>query len=97
LDLAVETARREAETQIPLRVASEAQTAAAEWMRIAFMQFLSSEGTALQGIRDLDEWKAYAVDRFRGILHLTVKDADKTCSAVPAAPGESVGVAGRAG
>jgi hypothetical protein len=83
LDLAVETARREAETQVSLRVASEAQTAAAEWMRISFMQLLSSEGVTLQGTRDLGEWKAYAVDRFKGILHLTLKNADKTCSAVP--------------
>jgi hypothetical protein len=69
LDLAVETARREAETQVPLRVAQEAQTAAAEWMRIAFMQFLSSEGTALMEIRDFGEWKAYAVERFKGVLN----------------------------
>jgi hypothetical protein len=38
LDLAVETARREAETQVPLRVAQAAQTAAAAWLRIAFIQ-----------------------------------------------------------
>jgi hypothetical protein len=30
-------------------------TAATEWMRIAFMQFLSSEGQALMGIRDFGE------------------------------------------
>src|SRR6516164_3421241 len=83
LDLAVETARREAETQVPLRVAQEAQTAAAEWLRIAFMQFLSSEGTALMGIRDFGEWKYYAIERFRGILNLTVANADRTNSAIP--------------
>jgi hypothetical protein len=83
LDLAVETARREAETQVPLRVAQDATTFAAEWMRIAFMQFLSSEGVALMGIRDFGEWKAYAVDRFRGILNLTVSNADRTNSAIP--------------
>jgi hypothetical protein len=84
LDLAVETARREAETQIPLKVAESAITAAAEWMKLSFMVFLSSEGTALQGIRDFGEWKAYAIERFKGILTLTVKNADKTCSAIPA-------------
>jgi hypothetical protein len=83
LDLAVETARREAETQVPLRVAQEAQTAAAEWLRIAFMQFLSSEGQALMGIRDFGEWKYYAIERFRGILNLTVANADRTNSAIP--------------
>ena len=84
LDLAVETARREAETQVPLKVAQDAQTAAAEWMRIAFMQFLSSEGVALMGIKDYGTWKAYAVERFRGILNLTVHGAERTCSPVPA-------------
>ena len=83
LDLAVETARREAETQVPLRVAQAAQLAAAEWLRIAFMQFLSSEGVALMGIRDFGEWKHYAIERFRGILNLTVANADRTNSAIP--------------
>jgi hypothetical protein len=83
LDLAVETARREAESQVALRVACDAQLAGAEWMRIAFMQFLSSEGKALQGIKDFGEWKAYAVERFRGVLNLVVKAADKTNSPIP--------------
>ena len=83
LDLAVETARREAETQVPLRVAQAAQTAAAEWLRIAFIQFLSSEGKALIGIKDFGQWKFYAVERFKGILDLVVKNADKTDSAIP--------------
>jgi hypothetical protein len=46
-------------------------------------QFLSSEARALMGIHDFGEWKAYAVDRFRGILNLTVMNADKTRSAIP--------------
>ena len=83
LDLAVEVARRQEETQIPLKVAQDAVLFTAEWMRIAFMQFLSAEGKALMGIHDFGEWKAYAIERFRGILHLTVRNADKTRSAVP--------------
>ena len=83
LDLAVETARSEAETQVPLRVAQAAQTATAEWLRIAFMQFLSSEGQALMGIRDFGGWKIYSIERFRGILNLTVANADRTNSAIP--------------
>jgi len=39
LDLAGETARREAETQLPLRVAEEVITVATEWMRISFANF----------------------------------------------------------
>jgi hypothetical protein len=84
LDLAVEVARRQEETQIPLKVALDAIVFAAEWMRIAFMQFLSSEGKALMGIKDFGQWKFYAVERFKGILDLTVKNADKTRSAIPA-------------
>jgi hypothetical protein len=47
------------------------------------MQFLSSEGKALMGIHDFGEWKAYAIERFRGVLHFTIRYADKTNSAVP--------------
>jgi hypothetical protein len=83
LDLAVETARREAETQVPLRVAQGAVTASSEWIRIAFMQFLSSEARALMGIHDVGEWKAYAIERFKGVMHFTVKNAEKTNSAIP--------------
>ena len=60
LDLAVEVARRQEETQIPLRVAADSMTFAAEWMRIAFMQFLSSESTGILGIRDIGELKVHA-------------------------------------
>lgn len=35
------------------------------------------------GIRDFGEWKHYAIERFRGVLNLTVKNADKTNSAIP--------------
>jgi hypothetical protein len=58
-------------------------TAAAEWMRIAFTTFLSSEAQGLMGIRDIGEWKHYAFARFKGILDLTVKNSLKTRSPVP--------------
>ena len=45
-------------------------------MRIAFTTFLSSEALALMGIRCIGEWKHYAVERFRGILNLTVAGAE---------------------
>ena len=79
MDLAVETARREAEAeaQVPLKIAEQTVFSAAEWMRISFMVFLSSEGQALMGIHNFGEWKCYAIERFRGILHLTVRNADK--------------------
>jgi hypothetical protein len=80
----LEIARRQEETQIPLKTAQEAQTAAAEWMRIAFVSFLSAESRALLGIRDVGQWKHYAMERFKGILDFTLKNADRTRSAIPA-------------
>jgi len=35
------------------------------------------------GIRDVGEWKHYAFERFRSILHLTVRNALKTNSPIP--------------
>jgi hypothetical protein len=83
LDLAVEVARRAEESQIPLKAAEDAMTAAAEWLRIAIAQFLSSETTALMAFKDGGEFRAYFVMRFRGILELTVKNADQTNSPIP--------------
>ena len=84
LDLAVEVARRQEETQIPLKTAQDAVLATAEWLRIAISQFLSSEGTTMTaGFPSVGEFKVYFWERFRGILDLTVKAADKTNSAIP--------------
>ena len=47
------------------------------------MQFLSSETLALMGIKNVGEFKVYFVERFRGILNLTVNGADKTRSSLP--------------
>jgi hypothetical protein len=35
------------------------------------------------GIRDLGEWKHYAFERFRSILHLKVRNSLKTNSPIP--------------
>jgi transposase len=82
LDLAVETQRRSEETQISLKEAQRNVQAAAEWFRISFCRFLSSEGLGLMAIKDLGEWKVVAVDRFKGVLTLTLKNAEATNSAV---------------
>jgi hypothetical protein len=58
LDLAVEVARREAETQVPLRVAQDAVTATAEWLRISVTQFLSAESVTLMSFKTVGEFKA---------------------------------------
>jgi hypothetical protein len=84
LDLAVEVARRQEESQVPLRTAEAAITAVAEWMRISVTTFLSSETISLMGIKDPGEFRSYFGQRFVGNLHLIVKSADKTRSAIPA-------------
>jgi hypothetical protein len=83
LDLAVEMARRDTEEQVPKHLAEEISLYIAEWLRIAFAQFLSSEAQTLMGIKELGEWKAYAVERFKGILDLTVKSSLQTKSPIP--------------
>jgi hypothetical protein len=37
----------------------------------------------LIGIKDLGEWKKYAVERFKGILDLTVRSSLQTKSPIP--------------
>jgi hypothetical protein len=44
-----------------------------EWMRVGFMQFLSSESPALMGIDDLGSFKFHTVEKFREILHAVTK------------------------
>jgi hypothetical protein len=71
------------EEQVPKKLAEELSLYVAEWLRIAFTQFLSSEASTLMGIKELGEWKAYAVERFKGILELTVKGSLQTKSPIP--------------
>jgi hypothetical protein len=75
--------RRDAEEQVPKKLACDVALAIADWLRISFTVFLSSEARPLMGIRDVGEWKAYAIERFRSILHLTVRNSLKTQSPIP--------------
>jgi hypothetical protein len=83
LDLAVEVARRQEETQIPLKVAEQAVVATAEWLRISVTTFLSSETISLMGIKDPGEFRSYFGQRFVGNLNLVIKSADQTRSRLP--------------
>ena len=83
MDLAVETDRRNAVELIPQKQAEAVSLHVAEWLRIAFAQFLSSESRSLMGIKDLGEFKLYAVERFRGIVYAAVKTSRKTNSSIP--------------
>jgi len=44
-----------------------------KWLRLGFSQFLSSESQRLMEINDLGEFKAQAIERFKGLLHSSVK------------------------
>jgi hypothetical protein len=90
LDLAIEMARRDAEEQVPKKLAQDISLFIAEWLRIAFAQFLSSEARSLMGIRDVGEFKSYSIERFRGILDLTVKSSLQTRSPIPEWAAEKV-------
>jgi hypothetical protein len=68
---------------VSLKEAQDTVLAVCEWLRIAYMVFLSSEGKTLMGIRDYGAWKEYSARRFVGILHLTVMNADRTNSPIP--------------
>jgi hypothetical protein len=83
LDLAVEMARRDSEEQVPKKLAEQISLHISEWIHIAFAQFLSSEARSLMGIKDVGEWKAHAIERFKGILDLTVKSSLSTRSPIP--------------
>jgi hypothetical protein len=52
---------------IPKKQVEAVSLFVAEWLRIAFAQFLSSESGSLMGIKDPAEFRLYATDRFRGI------------------------------
>jgi hypothetical protein len=83
LDVSIDLARRQAETQISLRQAEDVVTYVAEWLRIAVTQFLSSETVPLMGIKTSGDFRAYFLERFAGVMHLTIRNADKTRSAIP--------------
>ena len=83
LDLAVETERRTALEQIPLRQIEDIARQISEWLRVSFERFLSSESAGLMAIKDLGEFKFYAIERFKGILYMAVKTGLKTNSPIP--------------
>jgi hypothetical protein len=60
--------RRDAEEQVPKRLASDVALYISDWFRISFMVFLSSESRTLMGIKDTGEWKNHAVQAFKSIL-----------------------------
>ena len=52
-------------------------------MRVAVTTMLSSETNQLMAIKDNGQFRYYFAERFKDILDLTIKGADKTRSAIP--------------
>jgi hypothetical protein len=90
LDLSVELGRRDLEERVPKRLACDVALAISDWLRISFAVFLSSETLPLMGLKSPGEFKAYAFERFKSILHLTVRNSLKTCSPIPSWAAEKV-------
>ena len=65
LDLAVETERRNAGEQVPLRQVEDIVAQIATWLRTSFEQFLSAESPGLMAIMNLGDFKFSAIERFR--------------------------------
>jgi hypothetical protein len=54
-----------------------------KWLRLSFERFLSAESPGLMAITDLGEFKFSAIERFRGILHATVKASIRSDPPIP--------------
>jgi hypothetical protein len=83
LDLAVEVERRKFDEQVPVLLVEQISTQISEWLRTAFTQFLSAESPGLMSIKDLGEFKFFAIEKFRGILNRTVKASIGNNSPIP--------------
>ena len=83
LDLAVEIERRSEGEQVPKSQVELISTQISQWMREAFKEFLSSEAQNLMGMKDLGECKLYFIERFKAILHRTVKASIAKDSPIP--------------
>jgi hypothetical protein len=83
LDLAVETERRTALEEIPMRQVAAVAIEISTLLRLSFEQFLGSESAGLMATTDLGAFKFLAFERFRGILHQKVKASIADNSPLP--------------
>jgi hypothetical protein len=84
LDRELEISRRNEQEMIPLKTAQDAVTFVSEWLRISLSTFLSAEGLTLAaGFPTIGELKVYFIERFKGVMIFTLKNADRTMSPVP--------------
>jgi hypothetical protein len=65
---------------VPLRQVEDIAAQISTWLRTSFELFLSAETVCLIDIDNLGEFKVHAIERFREMLHKTVKNSLKTDS-----------------
>ena len=83
-DREFEISRRAEEEMIPLKTAQDTVTFVSEWLRISITTSLSVEGMTLAGgFKTIGKLKSYFIERFKGIMFLTLNNAGKTNSPVP--------------
>jgi hypothetical protein len=75
---------------VPKKLACDLALYISDWLRIAFMIFLSSESRTLMGFQSVGEFKVHAVQAFKSILHLTVRNSVGTRSPIPGWAAEKV-------
>jgi len=69
---------------IPLKTAQDCVLFVSEWLRISLSTLLGAEGLTLAGgFKTVGELKVYFIERFRGVMFLTLKNSGKTNSPVP--------------
>jgi hypothetical protein len=84
LDRELEISRRSEQEMIPLKTAQDCVLFVSERLRISLSTFLSAEGLTLAGgFKTVGELKVYFIERFRGIMFLTLRNSGKTNSPVP--------------
>jgi hypothetical protein len=84
LDAGVAIARRSEQEMIPLKTAQDCVLFVSEWLRISLSTLLSAEGLTLAGgFKTVGELKAYFIERFKGVMFLTLKNSGKTNSPIP--------------
>jgi hypothetical protein len=83
LDAAIEVERRKSDDQVPLLLVEQISAQISGWLRIAFAQFLNAESLGLMGIKDLGAFKFLAIERFKSLLHSTVKASLRSDASIP--------------
>jgi hypothetical protein len=70
-------AENKSDEQVSKALVQDFSRETSEWLRLSFERFLNAESPGLMEIKDLREFKFSAIERFKGLLHATVKESLK--------------------